>query len=43
MRKLRDHPNEHIADMQTEVALLKNKMEPLLQRVEEAAQRVKQA
>ena len=37
VRKLRDHPNEHLADMQTEVALLQRKMEPLLQRVEQAA------
>jgi len=30
VRKLRDHPNEHLAEMQTEVALLQRKMEPLL-------------
>ena len=40
---MRDHPNEHIADMQTEVALLQRKIEPLLKRVEEAAERVKHA
>lgn len=30
VRKLRDHPNEHLAEMQTEVAMLQRKMEPLL-------------
>jgi hypothetical protein len=37
---LRDHPNEHLYDLQTEVALLNRKVEPLLKRVEEAAKNV---
>ena len=41
VRKLRDNPNEHINDLQNEVALLNRKVEPLLRRVEEAARNVR--
>ena len=40
IRRLRDHPNEHINELQNEVALLSRKMDPLLKRVEEAARNV---
>lgn len=40
LNKLRDHPNQHLHELQTEVTLLNRKMEPLLKRVEEAAERV---
>lgn len=41
VRRLKDNPNEHISELQTEVALLTRKVEPLLKRVEEAAMNVK--
>ena len=41
VRKLRDNPNEQIHQMQTEVALLNRKVQPLLERVEQAAKNVK--
>ena len=40
LTKLRDHPNEHLNDLQSEVALLNRKVEPLLKRVEEAARNI---
>ena len=41
VRRLKDNPNEHISELQSEVALLTRKVEPLLKRVEEAALNVK--
>lgn len=43
MRRLTDHPNEHISQLHTEVELLSRKVEPLLKRVEEAAANVRVA
>ncbi len=43
LRLLRDHPNVHLSQIQTEVALLNRKVEPLLKRIEEAAKNVKVA
>lgn len=40
IRRLREHPNEHLQTLQTEVALLNRKVEPILKRVEEAARNV---
>jgi hypothetical protein len=40
LRRLRDHPNEHLHTLQTEVALLNRKVEPLLKKVEEAAKHI---
>ena len=40
IRRLREHPNEHLQTLQTEVALLNRKVEPLLKKVEEAARNV---
>ncbi len=37
---MREHPNEHLQTLQTEVALLNRKVEPLLKKVEEAARNV---
>ena len=40
IRRLREHPNEHLQTLQTDVAMLNRKIEPLLKRVEEAAKNV---
>lgn len=40
IRRLREHPNEHIQSLQSEVQMLNRKVEPLLRRVEEAARNV---
>ena len=43
VKKLRDHPNEHLNELQSEVVALNRKVEPLLRRVEEAARNIQVA
>jgi len=43
LEKMRDNPNAHLHQMQTEVGLLNRKIEPLLKRVEEATSIVQRA
>lgn len=40
LSKLRDNPNSHISNLQSQVAMLSNKLEPMLEKVEQAQRNI---